>query len=238
MAITKGWIAKHTGLPSFQLTGKGTLTAASSYGVRTVATTPTGVTLLSDVGAQIGEPITYKHGGTKVLTRSASGHCVLTDATGRGIAVVTQTGGDERDHDPRVVLLDRGAVRDPLVRWDLKPLSPQGTLECRTSGDATWRLRQLAQARQPLWVLHNRALCQVRGCDVDEVRLIVPLSLQEARTARVDIAQRLWKIEYQELSDTGAHSRGPVVTWGEWEAFGGGWQNWSEFVAAEQIAGM
>lgn len=240
MPILKSWIATHTGLPSFYLSGPGVLMA----GDRTIVTLKANdERLVSDAGAGAGEETTYTYGSqTVTLVRDGFDHMLLTDATGRGLAKVRMTGDDSRSHEPGVSVFDNQSG-SPIVRYSAVAPTPSGTIECLSLLADTLTIRGLCKRRSPMWLVHNDSICRLPGCDIEGARYVQPTKLSESRTLRRDRAERAWQIDYREL-DPSTAPPAPVVTWGEWEAWGdesgnpAGWQNWSAIQVAQKVAGM
>lgn len=251
-----GWVATHTGLPSLYATGTGRLTAVTGVGRERLITNVSGAALVSDAGAAPGVETRYSFGGaTLSLQRVGDADGSLPDPTdwittadGTVVANIQVLGDDERAHETDAEVFTSALGRQ-IPRYRLGQSPATGTVEVATVGEGTLLLRELVAARQPLWLLHNAVACQLRGCDVEGARLIVPQRLVEVRSARRDVAQRNWEIFYTRVPDDLVGARVertdgvPVVTWGQWEAWGetnrpSGWQNWSEVQVAQRVAGM
>lgn len=245
--ILRGWISTQTGLPSLYTAGfSGVIRASDSTGTRLIDQVNATASIVSDSGAPAGETIIYSAVGAGIadvqLVRSANNSHLLTDRKGRGAVRILQLGNDELDHDPQVRLNDNGSGF-PSARYALNPQSPKGSLECFTVAQDTRALRALIKRREPLWLIHNRSFCQIKDCDITGTRLIQPTSFRESRTARTDQAERAWKISYRVMNAAAMPHGAPVVTWGEWQAWGAdnspkGWQNWSEILVAQKVAGL
>lgn len=251
-----GWVATHTGLPSLYATGTGRLVAVTESGRERMIRNVSGAALVSDAGAAPGVDTAYRFGGdTVVLKREgdpggsyARPTDWLTTADGTVVADIRVLGDDERAHETDAEVFTSALGRQ-IPRYRLGQSPATGTVEVATVGEGTLLLRELVAARQPLWLLHNAVACQLRGCDVEGARLIVPQRLVEVRSARRDVAQRNWDIFYTRVPDSLAGAAAeradgvPVVTWGQWEAWGKtnspkGWQHWSAIQVCQRVAGM
>ena len=256
MSLT-GWVASHTGLPSFHVVGSGDLLAeheALGWVRPRLVARVQGEALVSDPGAGEGTPTEYRFGSDSVvLTRrgiagSDGGHQWVTSADGQLLAGVKLTGDDPREYDTGATIFTSALGRQ-IPRFPLGQKPPTGTLTVLSTRAATEVLREMTVLRAPLWVVHNAAACEIPGCDIEGARLIVPQRMRESRTGSVDRATREWSIDYSRVpdalagSDVAPPSGVPVVTWGDWEAWAKtgspkGWQNWSALDVAERVAGM
>lgn len=257
MSLT-GWVASHTGLPSFYAVGSGDLLAeheALGWARPRLVARVSGEALVSDPGAGEGTPTEYKFGSDSVtLTRrgvSASsdvGHQWVTSTDGQLLAGVKLVGDDPREYDTGATIFTSALGRQ-IPRFPLGQKPSTGTLTVLSTLAATEVLREMTVLRSPLWVVHNASACEIPGCDIEGARLIVPQRMREARTGRVDRATREWAIDYSRVpdalagSDTVPPSGVPVVTWGDWEAWSKvnspkGWQSWSALNLATRVAGM
>ena len=253
----KGWVASHTGLPSFHAVGTGDLLAeheALGWVRPRLVARVSGEALVSDPGAGEGTPTEYRFASDSVvLTRrgiagSDGGHQWVTSADGQLLAGVKLVGDDPREYDTGATIFTSALGRQ-IPRFSLGQKPPTGTLTVLSTLAATEVLREMTVLRSPLWVLHNASACEIPGCDIEGARLIVPQRMRESRTGRVDRATREWSIDYSRVpdalagSDVAPPSGVPVVTWGDWEAWAKtgspkGWQNWSALQVAEKVAGM
>ena len=257
MSLT-GWVATHTGLPSFHVVGSGDLLAeheALGWSRPRLVARVQGEALVSDPGAGEGTPTEYRFGFDSVtLTRrgvSASsdvGHQWVTSADGQLLAGVKLVGDDPREYDTGATIFTSALGRQ-IPRFPLGQKPSTGTLTVLSTLAATEVLREMTVLRAPLWVVHNASACEIPGCDIEGARLIVPQRMRESRTGRVDRATREWAIDYSRVpdalagSDVAPASGVPVVTWGDWEAWSKanspkGWQSWSALQVATRVAGM
>lgn len=231
-----GWVASHTGMPSFRLEGAGRLTTDG----RLVAASAGDTLFVSDPAAEIGSPTVYEFQGETVsLTRvnPFGDGFLVTDFWGRRAVNVDVGGHDPMVWDPRVSLAD-GQGSFPHVRYEGSALSPTGSLEWSTTGDSTAVMRGLLGVRAPVWVVHNETSCRIPDCDFGASRLVQPVRVSDARSPRVDRAYRDWLVEYRTL-DRGVSVGAGVVTWGEWEAAApDGWADVSYAELCSVIAGM
>ena len=256
-----GWVTTHTGLPAFYAVGEGVLTAdhltLGRAKPRLLARVD-GSVLVSDPGAPIGVPTTYRFAGEVVtLTRRGVGgeaavlpsyHQLVTTADGESVAEVGILWGDPREYETGATV-HTSALGVQVPRYQLGVPPATGVLQLVSEGAGTETLRHLVSARSPLWVLHNPDACKPRGCDVEGSRLIVPTTMRESLSERRDVYTRVWDITYTRVPDALGTSMavkpmgGPVVTWGQWAAWGeenspGGWQAWSAVEVAQRVAGM
>lgn len=256
-----GWVTAHTGLPALYAVGSGWVSAdhevLGESRPRWLGDASSGQpVLVSDPGAPVGVPTTYRFGKeTVVLVRpgrpeSGGGyHQMVTTADGELVADVGVLWGDPRSHETGAVV-HTSALGAHIPRWSLGVEPEWGTLQMVSHREGTEVLRRMVSVRQPLWVIHNPDDCVPVGCDVEGSRLIVPISMHEVLSDRRDVYTRVWDVEYQRVPDSlGADSGprrvegGPVVTWGQWAAWGrrnspSGWQAWSAVQVARRVAGM
>ena len=255
-----GWVTSHTGLPALYAVGNGVLTAEHYVFGATRSrfiTSVSGSALVADPGAAVGYETTYKFGADSVVLMRAAApsevdatHQWVTDFDGDLFADVQLTGDDERHYDTGGEVFTSALGRQ-VPRYSLGVTPPTGTLEFLTTGAGTETLRSFVAERRPLWVVHNHYACKIPGCDIEGSRLIVPSSMREVRSARTDVAQRAWTVEYSRVPDSladqysGVREGVPVVTWGQWEKWGTrqpaasrGWRDWSALQVAQRVAGM
>ena len=129
----KGWVATHTGLPSFYAVGTGDLMAeheALGWVRPRLVARVQGEALVSDPGAGEGSPTEYRFGfDSVVLTRrgvSASsdvGHQWVTSADGQLLAGVKLVGDDPREYDTGATIWDH-----PRSRGEHPPVPPAPSL--------------------------------------------------------------------------------------------------------------
>ena len=206
--ILAGWTAKQTGLPSLIVTGPRTVYSGS----RVVDVVGDETVIVSDPLAAPGEN-EYTDGETTItVSRRDDGH-VVTDAFGRRVVHTAVIGNDQDSYDSGVVTFGNSNA----VRWPIRRPKITGTLEVRTEGESTERLRELAQARSSLVVIHSQRDCQIPGCDISPVRHVLALGASSQRDGVVTSARRTWSIPWREQGDNAAKPA-PVVTWGEYAA--------------------
>lgn len=254
-----GWVATHTGLPSFYATGTGKITADHPIlgpDMPRLVKTVSGEALVSDPGATAGIATTYRFGSSVVTLQrvgksSQNGdtdHQMITDTDGNTVAGVRMMGSDDRSYDVGSEIFV-SALGRPIPRYRLGTLPPTGSLEFVTDTAGTDTLRKLVATRSPLWVVHNVAACFVEDCDIEGTRLVVPSRIKEVRSPRRDVAQRGWTVDYTlvpgslALDNDQKESASQVVTWGQWETWSKtnspkGWQEWSALTVAHYVAGM
>lgn len=235
--VVKAWTATHSGLPSIYSDAPVRVTCGDR-----VLADGSGPVLLSDALAEPGVPTEYRVGSASyTLTRRDDGH-MLTDARGRGRVSLAWLGDDEDEWDPRIAMFDPSGVRSPVSRWSLRPSTPTGTLRARTLASQTQAMRDLVGAdhRGPVVAIHSPRECQVPECDIPRVRMVVLGEAKSQRSARVDVAARSWSLPWRCVDPRETRSSGsaPVVTWGEYEALGEGWQAYSMLDLCRLVAGM
>lgn len=231
-------MAAHTGMPSFRLQGAGRLVVVN--GGRRVATVGAdGDVFVSDPGAEIGVNVSYSFAGSTVALRRSNPFgdgFLLTDSRGRGAVNVKVLGHDSQGSDVGVSFFE-GDSQFPVVEYEWAAPSYTGSLELLSGPGDTTKMRNLMQAREPLWIVHNRTTCQIEGCDFGASRLVQPTRWSAQRSPRVDAAWRQWSIEYRLLRRSTVVDS-PVVSWGDWAVTGSGWEAKSVVQLARQIAGM
>lgn len=228
--ISKAWVASHTGLPSFYLTGAAQLVAD---GGRIVADTDT-QTLVSDPLAPVGQPVTYQQGASIVtLTRTAPAgtvNALITDPLGRGPRV-----GWVNNGDPTSTRLDKTIYGNGLTRYALNPAQVEGSAQILLPDLGTQkRLEELLCAHSSLILVNLE-----RGVNVPPIRGIEVLDWSRRTYGSRRLLYDVKYVETREPRITG----GPVVTWGEWSKWGeanspSGWQEWSALEVASHVAGM
>ena len=227
-----GWIAAHTGLPSLKLVDLGPVYAGS----RLLARAPDEGAIISDPLAPLGSPVEYRQGDhTVTLIRPDDGRHMVTDPTGRRAVRIALLGDDATDQGTGVSFFEPDTGHGDIPQWGRVP-SARGTLSCRTAGEDTARLLSLIRARTPLVSLHSLRACQIPGCDIQPVRVILAQSARYARDGVVSRARRVWEIPWTEYR--GETAAAPVVTWGEYEAHSDGWTEESYEDLCRRIAGM
>ena len=224
-SISKAWVAAHTGLPSLQVSGPGTVRA----GDRVVATLGAGTHLLSDPLAAAGAPTLYTlDASTATLTRRAAGRrrAIVTDARGRGtsLAELADT-GDPTDWDP-------GATRYPsgAVRYSMQERPVSGSTVLRTTSPAAHRaVLDVVRRRRPLIL--------AAGAPVDALDPVRYVLVRDVATALLGGGyMQVVTIRWETLPIPASGLVAPVVTWGEAAALG--WQHLSAIGYARAIAGM
>mgnify|MGYP007112205176 CR=1 FL=1 len=229
-----GWVAAHTGMPSLRVTGPATVRTWD----RILTVVPAGGdVLMSDALAEPGVPTEYADGSTTVtLTRRADGarYALLTDLTGRGVGGLWY-----RDlGDPESWKSDAYRYPDGGVRYAETPTMREGSgrfiLWDPTREAAMW---DLVRARTPLVV---SAAAQVPGAS----RLRVVTVDQVSRQRLTPQGAQTWDVQWIEYPADQVTGAAPVVTWGEWQAYGDahpstpGWQHVSALDLAQVIGGM
>lgn len=229
-----GWVATHTGLPSLRATGPATVTANG----RILAIVPSGGdVLMSDALATPGAPTTYTDGTTTiVLTRRAEAarYAVLTDATGRGIPGLWYRDlGDPEGWDSDVVRYPDGGAR-----WGAQV--PMRTGSGRFIGWDPARIDDMWTLLRGGGHLIVSAATPVPGAS--PLRAIVVDSANRSRLTPQ--GAQTWDVDWTEYPMSQVTGRAPVVTWGEWKAYGvahpstPGWQHVSALELAQIIGGM
>lgn len=238
----KAWVAKHTGLPSFEVSGK-TWRVTRDNGI--LVSTGSGVAYVSDPGAPLDRRVQYK-------IDSAGGHAthyqtrrnpfpgskfVITSWDGRLKTPVAVINNDEVEHDLHATLMQPVDRPTPVVRYGAQP-SVEGRIEFRSDTAGTKTLRTIFAGQAPVWILHSHAECDLRSCDIPESRLVVPSrAVKESRTRRVDEASRKWALDYAVLAPDQLGGV-PTVSYAEATAAGFDYGDGSYVDALKQIAGM
>lgn len=219
----RAWVASHTGLPSIYSDAPVRVTVGDR-----VLADGSGPVLVSDALAEPGVEAIYTVGSaTYGLTRavgSASG-ALLTDATGRGV--------------PGLIAVGNG---DP-VSWKstIARFSPRSwrwsAVDDPASGTSQVMLVDPSREAD-LWdVLKRHSVLVVgpaRPAPGVPVRCVTVDSVSRTRMG----VEGLLSFEVSWTEAVGASGASPVVTWGEWQAYDGGWKNRTALELAHLIAGM
>lgn len=219
----RAWVASHTGLPSIYSSSA----VRVSCGDRVLAD-GSGPVLVSDALAEPGVETVYTVGSaTYGLTRavgSASGGLV-TDASGRGV--------------PGLVAVDNG---DP-VSWksSITRFSPRSwrwsAVDDPASGTSQVTLVDPSREADMWDVLQRHSVLVVgpaRPTPGVPVRCVTVDSVSRKRLG----VEGLLSFEVSWTEAVGASGAAPVVTWGEWRGYDGGWRSRTSAELAHLIAGM
>lgn len=230
------WVAAHTGLPSFYYT---TPTRVVAPDGRVLADGTKAPVMVSDALAEPGQDSTYTVGSSTVtLRRTDAGHAIA-DKHGRNWIQVAWLGTDETNGDPRVSLLEVSQRRTPLTRWKLKPSTLAGRSILRADGAKTAALNGLLSSRGPIILLYSPSGCDIPGCDIPPVRLVVVRAFSSQRSPRIDKAARIWTIDWQEYASSEASGAAPILTWQDYiEHLSPTWHPNTTVNLLRQIAGM
>lgn len=235
----KGFIAAHSGLPSFMIDAG----PYRLYRQRVLIDKGVGPTIISDPAAPVGKPTEYhvqtaEDNWSELLTRPGIGAAyLLSDAQGRGLVPVRITNGDDTGWDCGAAVYRPANRAAPVVRYSFPPRST-GTLQFSAGPEATGRVRELVARQEPFFLLHDHSVCRIPSCDVPATRLIVPTGdITESRTARIDAAHRAWNMQYTRLPESAA-SKQIFLTWGDWVRAEDSWENSSYVELAETIGGL
>ena len=235
MPIVKAWVATQSGLPSFHLTGPGTL----SQGDRKIASLVSGQTLLlSDAFASADTPLVYKYGSaSRTLKRVPpkvvydDGMGFVTDLQGRSVADIYMIdNGLPVKWSSGASIFASGAVRFPL-------LEPQetGTSEFLVEPESVEAFWLKVKKKEPVIIGSYVGLPNV------PVRVVVLGSVSRERIG--SDGSHIFKLSWVDASRRLSAKPAGVVTWEEWQLWGetnspSGWQNWSEIEVAQRVAGM
>lgn len=177
-----------------------------SYALRWV--TPTGTVGTMSVGP---------------IRRSGVGSMLVTSLDGRQVVRVSVHGDDEQSESARVQRFDIPGSSHPVLRLDTVSSATEGTAEWSTRGEDTAALIQLMRDNMPVILLHDPTVCQIPGCDIPPVRLVMPLSNKRYRSPRRDVAQRDWQVPWLETDDPTPDLRVMPSIWDELDAAGLTW---------------
>ena len=111
----------------------------------------------------------------------------------------------------------------PMVALDEAPTIGAEQVVVRTEGLDKATLRTMLLDNRPLVVHHNHAACRLPACDIAPAQRVIPTASKGALTRRLDEAERLWTIDFQEI-DTDVGDLAPAVTWGDVLTHFGTWQ--------------
>lgn len=229
----KAWIGAHTGLPCFYSPNAVRLVAADGRVLSDGAAEPT---VVSDALAVPGVPTAYSwegvgESGSAVLVREDSGHALVSARTGRSVPVVW-TGED------RVSVEVPGAYTPGAYRWAVGERRKSGALTFRTVGGTSAAVEALLATGEPLIVIHSPSACQVGGCDIPPVRVVVAKDAEHERTGRVDKPVREWNIGYESAPGGITADAVPILIWQDWQQRSTTWQGKAVEVLLREVAGM
>ena len=157
------------------------------------------------------------------IRRHGVGSMLVTSLDGRRMVRVTVRGDDEQGESARIQRFDIPGSRRPVLRLDAVSGATGGTAEWSTRGGDTALLVALMQENRPLISLHDPTVCEIPGCDIPPVRLLMPLSNRRARSARRDAAWRDWQVPWLESDDPTPDQRVMPSIWDEFDAVGLTW---------------
>lgn len=230
MAIT-AWIGAQSGLPSLLVDGPATITA----GDRILAIVGPGQHLVADAMAAPDVPTVYESpAGRAVLTRPAGDWygALVAGADGRSAAeLIYAANGDPVDWDSTastVAGVTRWALRD-------KPATGSGVVVCPVGQERI--LWATLRERTPIMLI----LAAPTDGVPPRIVIVTGLGRKRLNDDLIEIAIK-WS-EHTPAPGAGVGAV-PVVTWGEWAAWGeahpgeAGWRAWSALDVARRIAGM
>lgn len=244
MALT-GWVASHTGMPCVTPSETGPVWAGRRL-LAVVGESRVGVPVCDPL-APVGRETVYRQGASEIrLARASRGSHMVTDRTGHVMVPVRWLGSD--DTDMGVSVVSQRTSRGVADRWPLVGAPSSFSMECVTSGAATEALRALVSGAGRLVVVHDETVCDVDGCDIEPVRVVVVSKATHQRTAHRPAVRRSWSLSC-EVRDGLEDATGPmfqgargyasgVVTWGEWDAIDRGWAHRTYLDLCRLIAGM
>lgn len=241
MVAIVGWIGAVSGLPSLRVEGPGTV----HVGDRILGRFGDGVHLVADALATPGTELTYEiEGASTRLTRPSppelQAGVYIADGSGRGAPGLFLHGNqDPVSWDSTVTRHETGAVR-----WALHDKPATGTYVVDVHPDHEVALWGTLRSREPVTVVPAAPTAAVppRTITVDSASrkriadnlVEVSVSWTEATGPALARASRV---------TGGGEGAVPVVTWGEWEAWGrthdpAGWQAWSALEVASRVQDM
>jgi hypothetical protein len=202
------WVASHTGLPSIYSADPVRVTCGDR-----VLADGSGPVLLSDALAEPGVPTTYTVGDSSVtLTRAAGGRSegILTMANGRGVQGLIYA--DNRDTVDLGVEPSRFNAR--ISRWAIEDPPDTGT--------AVFVLTDLSREDEVVSVLRQHGQVVIGPARPTVGVPMRMVTVAKPRRTRLSSAAIQFEVPWTEFRVTSGQMSGaaPVVTWGEWEAFG------------------
>lgn len=232
----KGWVARHTGLPSVRPAGPGQVWAGER--LLTVARgAGQDVAPVSDPLAPVGVPVTYVQGREQVtLVRSAPAGVPLslgtvTTVTGRTVPGLCWVADGAPASYPTAVEVSAAlSVRWPLVSPPVTGSSDLVLLEPQRLDEAVSLLR----AHAPVVLL-----APASASGLPPVRTVVVTGISSRRLGTG--GQTRLKVTWSERppgAPAGGGCGAPVVTWGEWQALDHGWARRTYLDLCRVVAGM
>lgn len=161
--------------------------------------------------------------GVGPVRRQGAGSMLVTSLDGRRMVRVVVRGDDEIGEASRIQRFDIPGSRRPVLRLDTVTDATEGTAQWSTRGADTAMLTQLMSENMPLISLHDPTVCEIPGCDIPPVRLLMPLSSRRARSKRRGVAQRDWTVPWLETDDPTPDQRVMPSTWDDLDAVGLTW---------------
>lgn len=243
MVAIVGWIGAMSGLPSLRVEGPGIVRT----GDRILARFGDGVHLVADALAVPGTELTYEIDGAAPVhlmrpwpPREFRAGVYVADSSGRGAPGLFLHGNqDPVSWDSTVTRHETGAMR-----WALHDKPTTGTYVIDVHPDHEPTLWGTLRSREPITVVPAAPTTAVpprtvivesasRKRIVDDL-VEVSVSWTEATGPALARASRI---------AGGGEGAVPVVTWGEWEAWGrthdpAGWQAWSALEVASRVQDM
>jgi hypothetical protein len=221
-----GWVASHTGLPSIYSSDP----VRVSVGGRVLAD-GTAPVLLSDALAEPGVATEYRVGSELItLVRAAGGlgQAFLTNARGRGIpGLIYANNGDKLAWSSSV-----SRFNDRVERWSLSDPLVSGVGQVVLTDPAreadVWRV---LRSHAPIIIAPDQSTPGV------SLRCVTVDSVSRSRIGRR--GELLFDVSWTESRSAVSRSGAcPVVTWGEYQALGEGWQDYSMLDLCRIVAGM
>jgi hypothetical protein len=221
-----GWLASHTGLPSVYSADPVRVTCGSR-----VLADGSGPVLVSDALAEPGAATTYTVGDeTITLTRATGrmGQAILTNSRGRGIpGLIYANNGDKVAWSSSI-----SRFNDRVERWSMTDPLVSGVGQVVLTDPAreadVWRV---LRSHAPIIIAPDQSTPGV------SLRCVTVDSVSRSRISRRGVLSFdvSWTESRSAVSRSGA---APVVSWGEWEALGEGWQDRTMLDLCRLIAGM
>lgn len=178
-------VSSRTGFPLIHVTGAGRVSCVAG-GVERVLVQAVGPMVFVDVGAPLGQEVTYLldsvvFGAVVVPAPDAPLDTVVTAFSGRDRVVTVWEGDAGINVDTRVELFYLPARRSPVTRMPLADGPVSGELECYVEKQDVYRLRSVL-AKGRVWIKHAHTVCG-EYCTLPETVLAVVESYSEASEA-------------------------------------------------------
>lgn len=124
--------------------------------------------------------------------------------------------GDQRTPMPRQATFDIPGKGFPVVRYD-GATAGSGSMLMRTTGVDSAGLSSLVAAGRPVVALHNPKKCHLPQCDVPLAEIILLTAAPNRFSSRMDLAERIWELEYLLVADPEPGTPVPVTSWDDFD---------------------